>query len=116
MFLGSTNEKATLYLTGWRSVYCKPTLRYQHVVYQNLAEVCHYLARMHAQDARGTDALLSQHLLRYPPVHRPLLGFSIIMARAVKGVDGSRLRLRPRLLRSLRGFRLDRGLSANRVD
>jgi hypothetical protein len=44
MFLGSTNEKATLYITGWRSVYGKPTLRYQHVVYQNLAEDCHDLA------------------------------------------------------------------------
>jgi hypothetical protein len=59
MFLGSTNEKATLYITGWRSVYGKPTLRYQHVVYQNLAEDCHELARMQAGRKRSSRSTSS---------------------------------------------------------
>src|SRR5215211_6449418 len=44
---------------GWRSVYCKPTLRYRHVVYQNLAEGCRELRtsaiRLHAdRDDEGS--------------------------------------------------------------
>jgi hypothetical protein len=66
MFLGSTNEKATLYITGWRSVYGKPTLRYQHVVYQNLAEDCHDLARTQGgrmRSSRSTSSDILSHRL-----------------------------------------------------
>jgi hypothetical protein len=70
MFLGSTNEKATLYITGWRSVYGKPTLRYQHVVYQNLAEGCHHLARMHGRltcPSRNNSSDILSLIARMPP-------------------------------------------------
>ena len=38
MFLGPQQTERPPFVSGWRSVYCRPTLRYRRVVYQNLTQ------------------------------------------------------------------------------